>query len=98
MLLSDFANPSITSCHITTYMKYKSFGTPTAVPLSEMEMKKKGIQILEEILLLVLAFVGIAIAITAMNKVSNQALEALGQIEDIMKKLVSDIFYWLPYK
>lgn len=61
-------------------------------------MKKKGIQILEEILLLVLAFVGIAIAITAMNKVSNQALEALGQIEDIMKKLVSDIFYWLPYK
>jgi len=63
-----------------------------------MEMKKKGIQILEEILLLVLAFVGIAIAITAMNKVSNQALEALGQIGDIIKKLVSDIFYWLPYK
>ena len=61
-------------------------------------MKKKGIQILEEILLLVLAFVGIAIAITAMNKVSNQALEALGQIGDIIKKLVSDIFYWLPYK
>ena len=65
---------------------------------NSMEMEKKGIQILEEILLLVLAFVGIAIAITAMNKVSNQALEALGQIGDIIRKLVSDIFYWLPYK
>ena len=61
-------------------------------------MKCKGIQILEEILLLVLAFVGIAIAVTAMNKVSNQALEALNQVGQVLGKLISDIFYWLPYK
>ncbi|RLG60777.1 hypothetical protein DRN86_01645 [Candidatus Geothermarchaeota archaeon] len=61
-------------------------------------MSKKGIQILEEILLLILAFIGIAIAITAMNRLSNQALGAIGKIGDILNKLVSDIFYWLPYK
>ena len=59
-------------------------------------MSRKGIQILEEILLLVLAFVGIAIAVTAMNQVSNQALNTLSRIGDVINQLISDIFYWLP--
>ncbi len=59
-------------------------------------MKRRGVQILEEALLIIMAFLGLAIAIGAVSKVSGQLESIFNQIWDGLDWLLKTLFYWLP--
>lgn len=59
-------------------------------------MRKRGVQILEEALLIIMAFLGLAIAMGAINKVFSRLDTIFSQIWEGIDWLLKTLFYWLP--
>lgn len=59
-------------------------------------MRKRGVQILEEALLIIMAFLGLAIAMGTINKVFSQLDTIFSQIWEGIDWLLKTLFYWLP--
>jgi len=59
-------------------------------------MKRKGVQILEEALLVIMAFIGLSIALGLLSKVGGQIQGIFSEIWKALDYLLKTMFYWLP--
>jgi|Deesub1362B_J571_1020462.scaffolds.fasta_scaffold00004_334 hypothetical protein len=58
--------------------------------------RRKGVQILEETLLIIMAFIGLAVAMGAINKITTQLDAIFNQLWEGLDWLLKTLFYWLP--
>ena len=59
-------------------------------------MKKEGVQIIEEALLILVAFIAIGITLAALGQLQSKINEIISKIWDGLNWLYKTMFYFLP--
>ncbi|HEW93610.1 MAG TPA: hypothetical protein ENF47_02770 [Thermoprotei archaeon] len=59
-------------------------------------MKRKGVQILEEALLILVAFIAIGLSIAALGQIQDRINEFIDKIWEGLNWLYKTMFYFLP--